>query len=217
MRAIFYIFMGLCYPLIVHVLVLWGAPHVAVALLAGVSLVYAALLSRQPWKTFGRAIVIYSALAALGVLNLLTDAVYALYLPPIVINLSLMALFAATLHKDSMPLVERLMRLEYKEALPPALQRYARQLTWTWSGFFALMALASLLLARFAPLPWWSLFVNVLNYVFIAVLFIGQYLYRFLRYREYGVFMPWHTLRSMLRVPLADPAHPFYRRGGARQ
>lgn len=217
MRAVFYVFAALCYPLIVHVLILWNAPRVAVALLIAVSLGYAVFLGRQSWKTFGRWITGYAMLAALGIVNLLTDAVYALFLPPVVINLGMMVLFAATLREGSVPLVERLMRLEYKEALPGPLQRYARQLTWIWTGFFATMALTSLLLAWLAPLEWWSLFANALNYAFIAALFIGQYVYRFLRYRQYGIFMPWHTLRSMIRVPLADPAHPFFRPTGARQ
>lgn len=217
MRAIFYTFAALGYPLIVHALIMWNAPHVAVALLAGVSLIYAVLLSRQPWNTFGRAMMVYGALAALGIMNLLTDSVYALFLPPILINLGLMGVFAATLRAGSMPLVERLMRVEYKDALPAPLQRYGRQLTWIWSGFFATMAFAALLLAAFAPIHWWSLFANVLNYVFIAVLFIGQYVYRFLRYRHYGVFMPWNILRRMMRVPLTDPAHPFFKPSGARQ
>lgn len=217
MRATFFVFAALCYPLIVHALILADTPHLAVALLVGVSLIYAALLRRQSWKAFSIGIIIYGVLAALGIVNLLTDSFYALFLPPIVINLGMMALFAATLHPDSMPLVERLMRLEYKDALPLPLQRYGRQLTWIWAGFFASMALASLLLAWLAPLHWWSLFANVLNYVFIAVLFIGQYLYRFLRYRQYGVFMPWHTLRRMLRTPLADPTHPLFKPSGARR
>jgi len=54
---------------------------------------------------------VYALLAAVGSLNLLTDTVYALYLPPLLINFGLMTLFGLTLRRGSMPLVERLMRM----------------------------------------------------------------------------------------------------------
>ncbi|MEK7759080.1 MAG: hypothetical protein AAB304_05710, partial [Pseudomonadota bacterium] len=59
----------------------------------------------------------------------------------------------------------------------------------------------SLALAVTAPLEVWSLVVNVLHYVFAITLLFVQYLYRSLRLPEYGVRMPWHTLRDMARFP----------------
>jgi uncharacterized membrane protein len=197
------------YPLLVHLLILYKNPVVAVVGLVVTSLVYfytmlhlrAAARVRFVW------IGVYALLAAVGLLNLLTDTVYSLYLPPLLINAGLMALFGLTLRHGSMPLVERLMRMEYPDAeLPAALVRYARQLTRIWVGYFSAMVLVSLVLAVSAPLELWSLFANVLSYLFVILLVLAQYAWRVLRYRQYGLIMPWDTLRCIARVSPRDRA-----------
>jgi uncharacterized membrane protein len=197
------------YPLLVHLLILYKNPAVAVAGLVVTSLVYfytmlhlrAAPRVRFVW------IGVYALLTAVGLLNLLTDTVYALYLPPLLINAGLMTLFGLTLRHGSMPLVERLMRMEYPDAeLPVALVRYAHQLTRIWAGYFAAIVLVSLVLAVSAPLELWSLFANVLSYLFVILLFLAQYIWRVLRYRQYGLIMPWDTLRCIARASPRDRA-----------
>lgn len=197
------------YPLLVHLLILYKAPAVAVAGLVATSLVYfyTMLHLRAGPRTRFIGVGVYALLAALGSLNLLTDTIYALYLPPLLINSGLMILFGLTLRQGSMPLVERLMRMEYSGAeLPAALARYARNLTRVWVGYFAGIVLISLVLAVSAPLELWSLFANVLSYLFAIMLFLAQYLWRALRYRQYGLFMPWDTLRCIARVAPRDRA-----------
>jgi len=197
------------YPLLVHLLILYKVPAVAVAGLVVTSLVYfyTMLHLRAGPRVRFAWVGVYALLAAIGLLNLLTDTVYALYLPPLLINFGLMILFGLTLRRGSMPLVERLMRMEYPGAeLPAALVRYARQLTRIWVGHFAAIVLVSLVLAVSAPLEMWSLFANVLSYLFAIALFLAQYVYRALRYRQYGVFMPWDTLRCIARVSPGDRA-----------
>jgi uncharacterized membrane protein len=206
------------YPLLVHLLILYKVPVVAVAGLVATSLVYfyTMLHLRAGPRVRFVWIGVYALLAAVGSLNLLTDTVYALYLPPLLINFGLMTLFGLTLRRGSMPLVERLMRMEYPDAeLPAALARYARNLTRVWVGYFASIVLVSLVLAVSAPLELWSLFANVLSYLFAIVLFLAQYAWRALRYRQYGLFMPWDTLRCIARVAPHDRAQLlFYGRSG---
>ncbi|HCU53818.1 MAG TPA: hypothetical protein DIC36_05925, partial [Gammaproteobacteria bacterium] len=84
---------------------------------------------------------------------------------------------------------------------PLPLQNYARRLTWIWAVYFAAVALISLTLAFTAPLVVWSFFINFLHFLLVFVILFAQYLYRYIRYRQYGVFMPWHTLRGMGRLP----------------
>jgi uncharacterized membrane protein len=206
------------YPLLVHLLILYKVPVVAVAGLVATSLVYfyTMLHLRAGPRVRFVWIGVYALLAAVGSLNLLTDTVYALYLPPLLINFGLMTLFGLTLRRGSMPLVERLMRMEYSGAeLPAALVRYARNLTRVWVGYFASIVLISLLLAVSAPLELWSLFANVLSYLFAIILFFAQYAWRALRYRQYGLFMPWDTLRCIARISPHDRAQLlFYGRPG---
>jgi len=206
------------YPLLVHLLILYKVPAVAVAGLVATSLVYfyTMLHLRAGPRVRFVWIGVYALLAAVGSLNLLTDTVYALYLPSLLINFGLMTLFGLTLRRGSMPLVERLMRMEYSGAeLPAALVRYARNLTRVWVGYFASIVLISLLLAVSAPLELWSLFANVLSYLFAIILFFAQYAWRALRYRQYGLFMPWDTLRCIARISPHDRAQLlFYGRPG---
>lgn len=195
------------YPLLVHLLILYKVPLAAVAGLVATSLVYFYTMLRLRARPRVRYawIGVYALLAAVGSLNLLTGTVYALYLPPLLINSALMIVFALTLRRGSMPLVERLMRMEYfGSGLPAALVRYARNLTRVWVGYFAGIVLGSLVLAVRAPLESWSLFANVLSYLFVALLFLAQYAWRLWHYRQYGVFMPWDTLRCIARMPPRD-------------
>ena len=218
MRAVLQTIGMIFYPLLVHLLILYKVPAVAVAGLVATSLVYfyTMLHLRAGPRVRFVWIGVYALLAAVGSLNLLTDTVYALYLPSLLINFGLMTLFGLTLRRDSMPLIERLMRMEYPNAeLPAALARYARNLTRVWVGYFASIVLISLLLAVSAPLELWSLFANVLSYLFAILLFLAQYAWRALRYRQYGFVMPWDTLRCIARVSPRDRAQLlFYGRSG---
>lgn len=192
------------YPLFVHLLIRLNATWLAVAGLVVTSLVYQFMIIgfRRGAAMHPAWLGMYLLLMVLGIINLLTETHYALYVPPVIINLALAGVFGATLRYRATPLVEQMMRFEYQGKPPPApLQVYARHLTQIWVGYFVGVVLVSLALAVAAPLEIWSLFTNILSYVFAVTLLFGQYLYRFLRYRQYGVFMPWDTLRRMAQFP----------------
>ena len=94
----------------------------------------------------------------------------------------LLALFGATLLPGRTPLVTRLAgRLD--PGFHPGMVGYTRAVTYAWSLFFAGQLLASLLLLLFAPAAVWSLFVNVLDVVFVALMFLGEHGVRRLRFR----------------------------------
>ena len=73
-----------------------------------------------------------------------------MYLPPVLVNLALMALFGKTLLSGATPLVSRVASL-WRGTLDPVVSRYTRRVTIAWTVFFALMALESIGLALFAP------------------------------------------------------------------
>jgi uncharacterized membrane protein len=203
-RIVFQLLGMVFYPLIVHLLIKLDVPWLAVAGLIVTSLVYLFLvLGLQRDTGAHRAwLALYVLFTVLGTVNLLTDTHYALFFPPLLINLTIAAVFGATLRPGGTPLVEQMMRFEYEGQPPPAaLKDFARHLTWIWTLYLAGVALGSVVLALTARLEVWSLFTNILNYVFAVILLFAQYLYRFLRYRQYGVFMPWDTLRGMARLP----------------
>lgn len=204
MRVVLQLLGMVFYPLLVHLLISLDLSWLAVAGLVVTSVIYVLLVVSLRRTTGARPawVVLYSALALLGVWSLHAGNVYALFVPSVAINLALGASFAWTLRAGAMPLVEWFIRLEFSGQAPPArLAAYARRCTLTWAAYFSGFAVLSLVLAVFASLHTWSLVVNVLHYVFAISLLFIQYLYRSLVLPEFGFRMPWHTLCAMARHP----------------
>jgi uncharacterized membrane protein len=202
------------YPLVVHGLVILQVPHVAVFGLVAASLAYLLVLGFKGGQGVAPVwLWMYGLLALIGLLSLYARSVHVLFLPPVLINLGLLAVFSASLRSGTVPLVERLMRIAYAGELPPGLPALARRLTWLWVVFFAGMVLLSVALAHWATLAVWSLFVNVLYYFFVAAMLILQHVYRHFRFRQYGTVSLWQLGRKLTRISPRDPNHPFFGRG----
>ncbi|HKA44251.1 MAG TPA: hypothetical protein VKF40_19865 [Burkholderiales bacterium] len=199
----------------------WVRPLAVVGVCAYPLLNHTAAVSGEPrWAALAVALVVCGLAAGwLGGIAtvLLTTAALVLslwlagrfpglllYTPPIVINLVLCVFFARTLLPGREPLVRRFARIERGGQLAPDLARYTRNLTWSWAGFFALMAAISATLAVTGPLAAWSLFTNILNYLLVALFFMLEYLYRRIRYRHHPHASPWQLicrLRNYRVVP----------------
>jgi uncharacterized membrane protein len=105
-------------------------------------------------------------------------------IPHAAIYLSLLWFFGQTLWHGKEPLVTRLARRVHG-TLPSELAAYTRRVTVAWCVFFATQVIISALLFNFASLNNWSLFINVLNFPLLALMFIGEYVYRAIRHREF--------------------------------
>lgn len=105
-------------------------------------------------------------------------------LPHLVTNLFLLWFFARTLKTGRKPLITAIA-LRVHGSLSPDIEHYTRHVTWAWSLFFAVQIMLSLGLYTFSPLSVWSTFINVLNGPLIALIFICEYAYRVLRYRNH--------------------------------
>lgn len=168
------------YPVLSHLGAVTGQPGLAAA---GLLLVAWSLLATR--LRAGQA-ALYGALAlALAVAVTLLMPAAVLYAPPLAVYLALGALFAASLRRGREPIVSRFARIEHGGALPADLLRYTRGLTGLWVAFFAVMACTSLGLALWGSAESWSLFTNLIGYLLVAAFFLGEYLYRRLRYRHY--------------------------------
>ena len=99
------------------------------------------------------------------------------------VYLGLLWLFARTLRHGREPLVTGIAR-RVRGVLPPEVVGYTRRVTQAWCIFFACMAVASVVLFLFAPLPAWSLFANLLNLPLVAAMFVAEYLVRITRFRH---------------------------------
>ena len=129
------------------------------------------------------AIIIPGIVLLLCAYSLVQNSAIALFLPPVLISATLLWLFARTLRSGREALITRFARTVFKEQDPQVL-RYTRRVTQLWSLFFIAMLMETILLALFAPLEIWSLFANILNYLFIALLFLLEFGYRRLHFPQ---------------------------------
>jgi uncharacterized membrane protein len=85
----------------------------------------------------------------------------------------LLSLFGTSLLPGREPLVSFFAR-QIHGPLSAEIRRYTRNVTWLWCIFCLAQLLGSLLLILFAPVAWWSIFVNVLNLPLVLTLFVGE-------------------------------------------
>ena len=183
----------LAYPPTVH----FARPAAALALLAAlVAFLLASLFVSHPARW---ALPVLAALAALA----LPQADWLLYVPPVAMNVTLCWLFGRTLAKGRVPLIARFAMIE-QGTLTPELERYTRMLTWIWTVLFAAAALTSIVLAVSGSRDAWSLFTNFLNYLAVAILFLGEFVYRRLRFRAYRHHSPLQLLRNVRGTKLFE-------------
>jgi len=83
------------------------------------------------------------------------------------------------------PLIEHFARMVHPD-LSSAEVQHCRAWTRIWGMYLLLLAAIGLVLARFATLASWTLYVGMLNYVLIGALFSTEYVIRKIRFRDYG-------------------------------
>lgn len=83
------------------------------------------------------------------------------------------------------PLIERFARMVKQELSPPELA-HCRRWTGLWAGYLFALAAIGLVLARWASLATWTLYVGLVNYLLIGALFGVEYLVRKIQFRDYG-------------------------------
>ena len=189
---------GFAWPVLSHGAALGGRPEWMPGITAIVALIIAAMMlvaSREPRP---RAVWLIVALAVS--LGWHYAPSLLLYLPPAALNVAFGVFFAMTLAPGREPRIASFARLERGGDLPSDLADYTRRLTWLWTGLFFVSAAVGLLLAAFAPLHVWSAFVNAASYIAVAALFVGEYLYRKIRFPHYR-HVP---LATLVRIVVQD-------------
>lgn len=111
-------------------------------------------------------------------------AAFTFGLPHLAGNLFMTWVFARTLSEGREALITTIAR-KVHGTLKPHIERYTRTITLAWSLFFAAQIALSLTLFAFAPLEVWSTYINLLNAPLIILMFIVEYIYRVLRFREH--------------------------------
>jgi uncharacterized membrane protein len=185
----------LAYPFAVHWLLAAGRPRIALALAAVALGGLCWSMADAHWRWLALLTIALASLAA-GALH--ADEL-VLFLPPVAINLGLALFFASSLSRGREPLISWFARVE-RGALTPDLKVYTRCLTWIWVGFFLAMAAASAVLAVTGPRMAWAWFTAVGNYLCVGMLFVGEYVYRRVRFSHYEHASPLRLLGIVRRA-----------------
>lgn len=102
---------------------------------------------------------------------------YALYLPPLVLPLTLAGGFALTLRPGHTAFITTIADAAHGP-LSDELHHYTRKLTAFWAALAASLAAVALLLMLSGPLWAWSLFTNFISYGVIGAVFLIEFLLR---------------------------------------
>lgn len=178
-------------------------PRLALAALVCVCGISLSLRAHTRAGRWGAALASVAILVALSAVPQSERLEWIIFVPPVLVNAVLCWAFWRTLLRGKVPMVSVFARHAHGGELADDLVVYTRRLTWVWSVFFAAMAAIAAALAVFGPLRAWSLFVNFGNPVLVAVLFLGEYAWRRVRYRHHR-----HTtlldMTQYLRLPQAE-------------
>ena len=188
--------LGVASPLVLHYTIL-GSHAVAAACMT--ALFALAVL----WKSIAPAarwrLVLLTGLACVAAMSNNAAALGLVYAVPVALYLLIGTVFGRTLLPGREPLVCRIARLDRGGSLPGDLARYARAVTWLWTLVMGAFAAASLALAVYGTPPMWSWFNNVWMPAFTIVLFIGEYVFRLVRFRHYPHNNPLRVVTLMVR------------------
>ena len=181
----------LLYPLLVHVAIIMDLAWLRFAAIAVLvlALMLPALRRRRLWAWLALA----GLLAGAGGLSWWGGAMCFLYLPPVLMNLFMMGVFAASLRPGRTPLITAVASHIRGGDMPDEISAYTRRLTGFWAALFAAAAVWSAI-AVLAPAEVWSWITNVFNYLVVLVVFLVEYGYRMWRYRH----LPHPSLRGYL-------------------
>jgi len=215
------VFMGASYPVLAHIAALTGKPGLIAASI-GLLVVLALLPALRNGRLIAWTVLAgaaYGLHAAVGS----GWAVSLLMLPPVLLNGFMAWLFGHTLRNGQVPLIERAARAMRGPGavLGDDVVRYARGVTQVWTALFVVLAAVNLVLAALArpgglllaagvepavsvPLGAWSLFANLLSYLFIAALFAIEFVVRGRRFPD----QPYRGLIDFTRR-LAAQGHMF--------
>lgn len=179
--------LAIAYPLAVAFALAHYSPRV-VGILVAAAIVPLMLLRHRNaprehlWAVMRIPLVIISVLFA----GIIFDDARFLLVVPVLINLGLLATFGSSLTAASdMPIIERFARMQ-EANLSDDKVRHCRQATVVWCVFFALNASVAGALAFAAPLSWWAAYNGGIAYALIGLMFIGEYVVRKYRFRDYG-------------------------------
>ena len=148
-------------------------PAGTIAMVLCFILILRLLIQKQQVKAMILPIIVGIGLTAASFIAKQHD--WLLYYP-VVINLSMLFLFAYSL-KLGPSMIEKLARLK-EPNLPDEAIPYLKKVTLIWCGLFVFNGSVALYTANFSSLEIWTLYNGLIAYLLIGSLLGGEWLYR---------------------------------------
>lgn len=136
-------------------------------------------LNKVVWLVFIGISLVLAGFAFVGISK------YIAFLPPIVLPIMVGTVFIASLTKNNIPLVTDIGE-KARGPLSQEMRDYTRGVTMLWAWVLVLMALWSTVLPFTQSMLLWSVVTNFANYVLVAVLFVGEFIYRQYRFPNHN-------------------------------
>jgi uncharacterized membrane protein len=190
--------LALGYPVLAHLAVIFEEARLqwlALVWLLAISL-WGALLARRTWAW----LVLGASAAALYGLVVMGGGLYALYVPPAAIPAALFIVFARSLRSGAEPFITRVATIMRGEPLPAVLVEYTRHVTVLWCWVFVVMFTSAVVLAIWATPELWSLMTNAVHYLVLGAVFVLEFAYRRMRYRDLEPWGLFEYLRRLVRT-----------------
>jgi len=171
------------YPFVVHLSVVYKVPFIIACLLPLFYIVLA-----RPLRGHRKQIIIKSSLLVLLILIGLLSWHYLdhsiIYLPPILMMLTILYPFIRSVMPGNTALITRFYQLTKAEDCP-VVTRYTDKLTWIWIIFIILLLVHTIILTFLAPLETWSLFTNFINYLLLLSILVVEWIFRIFWFKKW--------------------------------
>ena len=161
--------------LLAHVAITFEYFTIAALLLTVALLAMLSLFFCQ--KTICKTSIIIGGLCITGLLVFFLDSRQITYFPPLLIHFFLFLFFSSSVISDNTPIITRFARLISGD-LSAATEDYTRKASIAWSIFMFLLFCEAVIIAYIAPIETWSLFVNFINYLFLMLMFVAEFMVR---------------------------------------
>lgn len=184
------------YPLIVHLSVIYKVPFIIACLLPLFYIVLA-----RPFRGNRKQIILKSSILFILIIIGLSSWYYLdhsiIYLPPILMMLTILYPFIRSVMSGNTPLITRFYQLTKAEN-NPSVTRYTDKLTWIWIIFIILLLLNNIILTFWASLETWSLFTNFINYILLLSMLVLEWVFRIFWFKEWE--SPVEFARQLLTI-----------------
>jgi len=123
-------------------------------------------------------IILAAALGVLVIVILATNSERVLKFYPVIMNVTLLGTFGATLFRPPSMILRFACLQDGKLGDNPAIVRYCVRVTMVWCCFFVFNMGMAFYTALFASSLTWSLYNGLISYILMGILFLGEMVVR---------------------------------------